>query len=339
MKSPLIPRTPGRNSASTGASATSRPFGTARRARALRSSLSVAALAAATVMAGPPARALPAASAAPPGFDTCPQGYVWRGTVPSDHVCVYPERYQQVREDNAQARSRVDPRGGPYGPDTCLKPYVWREAFRGDHVCVVPEHRAQAWDDNAQAAGRVEEAWLDATAVAATMSASALKGAISKTFTRLVKEKDSRVGIYGGRETLKVVSDTSDGFAGPRNRVLRFGTHGFVSLTILTDPTFYIELDLRFQKAAASGGKTDIVAVLTRWRIRTSGFGHGTLLNELRNGINEAFRQPVSFGTIPAGADFVTAGVPLDGSLKLYFKNTVAGRLAKVVAQRRLDDF
>ncbi|MGH3614757.1 MAG: hypothetical protein ACRDRK_19635 [Pseudonocardia sp.] len=293
--------------------------------------LFVAVLAAAIVMVGLPAQA------APGGFDTCPQGYVWREAGPGDHVCVYPVRRQQARDDNAQARFRVDPRG-PYGPDTCIRPYVWREAFRGDHVCVVPERRAEAWDDNTWA-GRVQEAWLDATAPAAVLGATPLKGAISTMFTRKVREKDSRVGIYGGRETLTVVSDTSDGFAGPHNRVLRFGTHGFVSVPVVTDPTFYVELDLRLQKAAGPNGTTDIVAALTHWRVHTSGVGNGQLLAQLRDGILSAFAQPVSFATIPAGADFFTAGVPLDGSLKLYFQNTVNGRVAKVIAQRRLDDY
>ncbi|MEU8034289.1 hypothetical protein AB0C13_37860 [Streptomyces sp. NPDC049099] len=280
----------------------------------------------------------PAAAAPQPlAFDTCPQGYVWREAVPGDHVCVYPVRRQQARDDNAAAPTRVNP-SGPYGPDTCLQGYVWREVVRTDHVCVVPARRAQAWDDNAQAAGRVHEAWLDHTSASATLPTSALKGLVSSKFSALAKAKDSRVGVYGGRETISVVSDTSDGFAGPRNRVVRIGIYGFVSLPVVTDPEFYVELDLRVRSVATGDGAADIVAGLTHWHIRTSGPGHGTLLEQLRSGITDAFAQPVSFAHIPSGTDFITAGVPLNASVELYFKNTPAGRIAAYIAQRKLND-
>jgi hypothetical protein len=40
------------------------------------------------------------------GSNTCRSGYVWREAKPGDVVCVTPEERQQVREDNAAARSR-----------------------------------------------------------------------------------------------------------------------------------------------------------------------------------------------------------------------------------------
>ena len=35
-----------------------------------------------------------------------PEGYVWRGAVPSDHVCVTGETRAQTAEDNSLAASR-----------------------------------------------------------------------------------------------------------------------------------------------------------------------------------------------------------------------------------------
>ncbi len=178
---------------------------------------------------------------------------------------------------------------------------------------------------------------LDATSASATLPAAALKGLVTKRFSELVRGRNSDVGIRGGRGTISVVSDTSDGFEGPRNRVVRIGIHGFVSVSVVPDPEFYVELDLRIRSAPKDGG-ADIVAGLTHLRVRTSGFGHGALLRKLRGGITDAFAQPVSFAHIPSGTDFVTAGVPLNASLKLYFKNTVPGRVAAGITQRRLDD-
>jgi hypothetical protein len=90
----------------------------------------------------------------PYGRDTCKSGFVWRQTVPDDHVCVTPETRRQAAEDNQEAKARINVYGGRFGPDTCLKGFVWREATLDDHVCVTPETRAQAKADNAQAASR-----------------------------------------------------------------------------------------------------------------------------------------------------------------------------------------
>lgn len=76
--------------------------------------------------------------------DRCVQGYVWREARPSDHVCVRPDRREQVRRENQLADSRRQRGGGDYGPDTCKQGYVWREAFRDDHVCVDPKSRTRA---------------------------------------------------------------------------------------------------------------------------------------------------------------------------------------------------
>ncbi len=90
----------------------------------------------------------------PNGPDTCQAGYVWRETIPDDHVCVPPATRDAARAQNALADQNRSPAGGPYGQDTCLQGFVWREAFVGDHVCVTPDVRSQTWQDNALAASR-----------------------------------------------------------------------------------------------------------------------------------------------------------------------------------------
>jgi hypothetical protein len=88
------------------------------------------------------------------GPDTCIQGFVFREARPGDDVCVTPNVRDLTAQQNAQAASHVDPKGGAYGPGTCLQGYVFREAYPGDQVCVTPDVRDEAHADNANANAR-----------------------------------------------------------------------------------------------------------------------------------------------------------------------------------------
>jgi fibronectin type 3 domain-containing protein len=88
------------------------------------------------------------------GVDTCKFGYVWRETVPNDHVCVTGTRRSEVATENALADERRSPTGGASGPDTCLVGFVWREASSTDHVCVPGDSRALVATENALAPDR-----------------------------------------------------------------------------------------------------------------------------------------------------------------------------------------
>jgi hypothetical protein len=77
------------------------------------------------------------------GADTCLDGYIWRGVVPTDHVCVTSATYQQVHRESDTAGDRHLP-----GSDLCIQGFIWREAVQGDHVCVLPASWRQAHDDN-----------------------------------------------------------------------------------------------------------------------------------------------------------------------------------------------
>jgi hypothetical protein len=57
------------------------------------------------------------------GKDTCLEGYVWRQTISSDHVCVTPAVRDQVQADNAADAQRR----GLFG--LCRTGYVWRGAM------------------------------------------------------------------------------------------------------------------------------------------------------------------------------------------------------------------
>ena len=88
------------------------------------------------------------------GIDTCQNGYVWRETVTNDHVCVSPQRRDDVATENSLAVSRRSPTGGAFGPDTCKNGFVWREASPTDHVCVVGDSRTLVAQENGLARDR-----------------------------------------------------------------------------------------------------------------------------------------------------------------------------------------
>jgi hypothetical protein len=87
--------------------------------------------------------------------EQCIPGYVWRQATPEDRVCVTMPTHEKTLEDNMQAGSRRDPRGGPHGADTCLTGFVWREVFIGDHICVLPETHTQVLEDDREGPNRI----------------------------------------------------------------------------------------------------------------------------------------------------------------------------------------
>jgi hypothetical protein len=88
------------------------------------------------------------------GPNTCRQGYIWRGAVAGDNVCVVPARHDAVLKENA-ARNSTRAGQGTYGPNTCKPGFVWRAAVPSDAVCVTPASREQVKAENASAWDRV----------------------------------------------------------------------------------------------------------------------------------------------------------------------------------------
>jgi hypothetical protein len=86
----------------------------------------------------------------------CKRGFVHRFAFEGDRVCVTPATRQQVLDDNAAARDRVEPDASlhAYGPATCRQGFVWREARDGDLVCVTPVIRTKTREDNQLASSR-----------------------------------------------------------------------------------------------------------------------------------------------------------------------------------------
>ena len=67
----------------------------------------------------------------------CSPGYVWRDAFDGDLVCVTPQRYAQVQDENLHASEYIDPTAAAQGFtnwDDCLPGYTWRLAGPKDRV-------------------------------------------------------------------------------------------------------------------------------------------------------------------------------------------------------------
>jgi hypothetical protein len=89
------------------------------------------------------------------GIDTCLYGFQWRDATPTDHVCVTPQRRDEVAFENQLSPLLKDP-SGAWGPDSCKAGWVWREATPDDRACVTPasfnvvhQENDTAWDRRA----------------------------------------------------------------------------------------------------------------------------------------------------------------------------------------------
>ncbi len=90
----------------------------------------------------------------------CSPGYVWRDAFDGDLICVTPQRYAQVQDENRYASEHIDPNAVVYGftnSDDCLPGYMWRLAgpndrvdpnHQVDRVCVTLKAYDQATDEN-----------------------------------------------------------------------------------------------------------------------------------------------------------------------------------------------
>ncbi|MBA2395507.1 MAG: hypothetical protein H0V70_22480 [Ktedonobacteraceae bacterium] len=70
----------------------------------------------------------------------CQNGYVWHKATSFDDVCVIPDQYAQVADDNSQASTRLQFNVAT-GVQSCIAGYVRRQAFGGDNVCVTSDER------------------------------------------------------------------------------------------------------------------------------------------------------------------------------------------------------
>src|SRR4029078_2843965 len=81
----------------------------------------------------------------------CSPGYVWRDAFDGDLICVSPQRYAQVQDENRYASQHIDPNWTApslASPEDCLEGYTWRLAGPDDAACVTFEASDQATYEN-----------------------------------------------------------------------------------------------------------------------------------------------------------------------------------------------
>lgn len=99
---------------------------------------------------------------AQPSYDSyvCSPGYVWRDAFDGDLVCVTPQRYAQVQDENLHTSEHIDPNALANAFTNwhdCLPGYTWRLAgphdkvdlnHQVDRVCVTIKAYDQATEEN-----------------------------------------------------------------------------------------------------------------------------------------------------------------------------------------------
>ena len=160
-----------------------------------------------------------------------------------------------------------------------------------------------------------------------------------------VKEADSAMGIQGGANLTRV-DGWGYGFWASQPRRVTFVISGFHDNGLLPDTTFQMEMTLEFGLTWANSftepmDKT-LVAYLKYLKIDTNGLGHETLLNGLRDGISNKFKDGLVIRTIPAAALLIGVEVTAAGGMQFLLEPNISspieGNLRRYIFQSQLDN-
>jgi hypothetical protein len=185
---------------------------------------------------------------------------------------------------------------------------------------------------------------LTAPALVAELPAQTLLNFMRAMLDQAFKEADSNLGIEGGIHIVQVF-DYGYGFWASRKRMIKIGVHGFRSIDILPDPTFYLELTLEFgltwQPSFTDPVDKTLVARLHELYVHTSGVGHEQLHDGLKNGILNKFAQPMQIRTIPAQALLIDVITTMGGALQFLLEpslpDPIEGKFRRLIFQNQLD--
>jgi hypothetical protein len=206
-------------------------------------------------------------------------------------------------------------------------------------------------------------------AVFATASMQQIKDAIQATIARRLPTKSYEIGLI----TVTVrpglygvdhigTDDWQYSFDAASPRLLRLKVRGFVSLPIVSDPTFEIDLALRFSTVWQVSGFTypgvkTVVATLASSRITVNGVASGDIADAIKEGIAGAFTADPAhpevsgpsmvLATVPTGAnqrgagnlDFLDVMLMADGSLNVFVNPVppIPGAIRRMIAQNALN--
>jgi hypothetical protein len=185
---------------------------------------------------------------------------------------------------------------------------------------------------------------LTAPALQAHLGPDLLRHVVRGVLDRDLKAADDNLGIEGGISIARV-SNWGHGFWASRKRLVTFGVHGFRSVDVFPDPTFYLELTFEFgltwpMSFTEPMDKT-ITLRLHQLYVHTSGVGHGALHDGLKDGILKKFKEPLAFRTIPATVLLIDMLVTPAGGLQFLVEpslpNPLEGELRRNALQIGLD--
>ena len=184
-----------------------------------------------------------------------------------------------------------------------------------------------------------------APALVAELNAGGLALLLTNMINSAVKEADSAMGIQGGANLTRV-DGWGYGFWASQPRRVTFVISGFHDNGLLPDTTFQMEMTLEFGLTWANSftepmDKT-LVAYLKYLKIDTNGLGHETLLNGLRDGISNKFKDGLVIRTIPAAALLIGVEVTGAGGLQFLLEPNISspieGNLRRYIFQSQLDN-
>lgn len=206
-------------------------------------------------------------------------------------------------------------------------------------------------------------------ALAATASMTQIKDAIQSAISKRLPARTYdvgwisvtvRPGLYG--VDFVRTDDWGYGFNGSTPRQLRLKVRGFVSLPIVSDPTFEIDLGLRFATTWQTTGFTfptskTVIAILSYLKISVRGVASDMIYDAIHEGVKGAFSPgqgrpdlpegSMFLATVPTGAnqrgsgnlDFLDVMLQADGSLSVFVNPlpAIPGAIRRLVAQSALD--
>jgi hypothetical protein len=177
------------------------------------------------------------------------------------------------------------------------------------------------------------------------LEAGLSKDRLAQAVRRIFEANKGDGDLYVDDVSVTDVSDTGYDFWESRNRLVTIHFDGHYHIPWpLPDSHWNMDLRLLFAGDRHDDGSMHLWVALDHWYIHTSGIGHGSLLDGLKNGVTKLFASPLALGDIPADAKPLSFKVMPDGGITLYLQPHVEGgldlgNLARYLVQQKLDQF
>jgi hypothetical protein len=190
-----------------------------------------------------------------------------------------------------------------------------------------------------------------ADAFMATLTPEQLRHVIRSKFDEEIHKSPDNIGLHPGVETI-AISGWGYGFWASRAPAITFRLHGFHDNGLAPDTDFDMDVRLRFwlesELSFTEPAWKTLVVGLEWISVTASGLSSGSVANGVKNGVLDAFKDPMRILDIPTGAnptnpyiDFIGLQVGGDGSLGFLVNPLpdIVGKLRRLFAQQKIDAF